>query len=312
MRDWHESWNAAMLGFYSALSIQIFTGIAGFVSQSTSFLWPLNLPWPGSIDTFTHAASVVRLPDGQTFLRAYGTLPHPNILGGFILICLAGPISLLIHKEKPNLFALILLALGSSLMALTFSRSAWIAAGIFLLTLIYRSRYFNRKYVVTAFIAAVISFGFTMLPLKGLFLNRMTTPNTITEEFSLSGRLWLTEQAISLIKGHPLLGVGAGSFIVQLAERAGERDYVEPVHNIPLLITSELGIVGLVLAAAIVLFFAKSFFHEKNPKAIIIGALLVGLGAIGLFDHYLWTLAPGRLMLGFVFGLWQGQTTRDE
>ncbi len=28
-----------------------------------------------------------------------------------------------------------------------------------------------------------------------------------------------------------------------------------------------------------------------------------GLAVIGIFDHYLWTLAPGRLMLGFVLGL---------
>jgi hypothetical protein len=28
---------------------------------------------------------------------------------------------------------------------------------------------------------------------------------------------------------------------------------------------------------------------------------------ISLFDHYLWTLAPGRLMLGLVIGLFAGQ-----
>ncbi|WP_345319928.1 O-antigen ligase family protein [Candidatus Villigracilis proximus] len=151
-----------------------------------------------------------------------------------------------------------------------------------------------------------------LFPLRELFLNRVNAPATTTEEFSLVGRAWLTEQAFTVIKEHPLLGVGSGSFIIQLAERAGEFNFVEPVHNIPLLITSELGVFGLILILMIIFSIGKNFLSTKNSNAIIIGALLMGLGAISLFDHYLWTLAPGRLMLGFVLGLWEGQIARDK
>ena len=332
MRDWHESWNTAMLGLCAALSIQVLTGIVGFVSQSTSFLWPLNLPWPGSIDPITRAASIIKLPDGQAILRAYGTLPHPNILGGFIFICLVGPIALFLHNNllaersedsysvrtqskrllATMLFMILLLALGSSLLALTFSRSAWIAIAIFLLILIYRSKFFNPKKTAIIFFTTIAAIGLTLFPLRELFTSRITTPTTTTEEFSLTGRVWLTEQAITVIKEHPLLGVGAGSFIIQLADRAGEFNFVEPVHNIPLLVTSELGILGLILILAIMFSIGKNFFQTKNPNAILIGAVIIGLGTISLFDHYLWTLAPGRLMLGFVLGLWEGQIARDE
>jgi len=34
---------------------------------------------------------------------------------------------------------------------------------------------------------------------------------------------------------------------------------------------------------------------------------LTGLGVISLLDHYFWTLAPGRLMLGLMIGLFVGQ-----
>jgi O-antigen ligase len=299
------------LGLCAALSIQAFTGIVGFFLQSTSFLRPLNLPWPGPIDTITRAASIIQLPDGQAFLRAYGTLPHPNILGGFTIICLTGPIALFLQKKKPNLFAIVLLILGASVLALTFSRSAWIATAAFLTVLIYKSKFFNKKYAITVFSITIIAFGLTLIPLRELVINRTTTPTTIAEEFSLTGRLWLSEQAVSLIKEHPIFGVGAGSFIIQLADRAGERNYVEPVHNIPLLVTSELGIFGLVLLVAIVISIGKSLLQTMNPNAIIISALLMGLATISLFDHYLWTLAPGRLMLGFVLGLWEGQA-HDE
>ena len=50
----------------------------------------------------------------------------------------------------------------------------------------------------------------------------------------------------------------------------------------------------------------------QNPNAILAGATITGLGVIGLFDHYLWTLAPGRLMLGLVLGLWAGQTIHND
>jgi hypothetical protein len=48
-------------------------------------------------------------------------------------------------------------------------------------------------------------------------------------------------------------------------------------------------------------------FRTQTPNAILAGATLTGLGVISLFDHYLWTLAPGRLMLGLVIGLFLGQ-----
>jgi hypothetical protein len=46
-------------------------------------------------------------------------------------------------------------------------------------------------------------------------------------------------------------------------------------------------------------------------EAILAGAMVAGLGVIGLFDHYLWTLAPDRIMLGLVIGLWAGQAAND-
>lgn len=312
MRDWHESWSTAILGLCAALSIQALTGIVGFILQSTAFLDPLNLEWPGTLDSLARGASIIKLPDGHTFLRAYGTLSHPNILGGFILLCLLGPIALFLRKEKPNSFALLLLILGSSLLALTFSRSAWIGAAIFLFILMYRSKYFNPKHTAIVFGFITIAFVLTLYPLRNLVLNRTSSPATTTEEFSISGRIWLAKQSIELIKENPILGVGAGSFIIELENRAREVNYVEPVHNILLLVTSELGILGLFLILAIIFSIGKNFIETKNPNAIILGSLIAGLGVISLLDHYLWTIAPGRLMLGFALGLWEGQTAAHD
>src|SRR6185436_465493 len=112
LRDWRAAWKPAMLGFCAALSFQVITGIVEFATQSTGFLNPLCLNWPGPFNPSIHGVSVVQLADGLRILRAYGTTPHPNILGGFALISLLGPASLFLVNKKPNYPALILFSLG--------------------------------------------------------------------------------------------------------------------------------------------------------------------------------------------------------
>ena len=110
-----------------------------------------------------------------------------------------------------------------------------------------------------------------------------------------------------MIVESPWTGVGVGSFIIELAGRAGKGYVIEPAHNIFLLAGAELGLPGLLLAFALCISFAYKLFRTKDPQSILTGAILTGLGVISLFDHYLWTLAPGRLMLGLVVGLFMGQ-----
>jgi O-antigen ligase len=128
----------------------------------------------------------------------------------------------------------------------------------------------------------------------------------------LIGRAWLNGEAVNMIGEYPLTGVGIGSFILELARRAGKGYVVEPAHNLLLLAGAELGVPGLLLVVALSVIFAVRLFKTRHPGAILAGATLTGLGVIGLFDHYLWTLAPGRLMLGLVIGLFVGQDINYE
>jgi O-antigen ligase len=115
-----------------------------------------------------------------------------------------------------------------------------------------------------------------------------------------------------MILAHPLTGVGAGSFILELAKYAVEGAIIEPVHSFFLLVGAELGMVGLLILIALVIRIAVGMFRVRTPQAILVSATLAGLGVIGLFDHYLWSLAPGRIMLGIALGLWAGQVLQDE
>jgi O-antigen ligase len=117
----------------------------------------------------------------------------------------------------------------------------------------------------------------------------------------------LNGEASKIMGEYPLTGVGIGSFIIELAGRAGEGYVVEPAHNIFLLAGAELGLPGLLLLIALFISFGYRLIKTKNPNAILAGAALTALGFISLFDHYLWTLAPGRILLGLVIGIFAGQ-----
>jgi O-antigen ligase len=264
------------------------------------------MTWPGSLDPSMRGAVVVPLSDGARVLRAYGTLPHPNIVGGFVLITLLGPVSLFLINKRPNLPALLLFALGISLLAITFSRSAWLGLIAFSLILILKSKFLDRKRLGLLLLTAVLSFLITLLPYRQLVQARTVNITSNSEKFSFIGRAWLSQEATQIIRENPLTGVGIGSFIIQLARRAGEGYIIEPVHNIFLLAGAELGIPGMLLVLALTISFAFYLSKTQNHNAILAGAALTGLGIISLFDHYLWTLAPGRIMLGLALGLWAG------
>jgi hypothetical protein len=312
LRDWPYAWKFILLGLCAALSIQVIAGIVGFMSQSTAFLAPLHLNWPGPLDPSVRGAIVVQLPDGESFLRAYGTLPHPNILGGFALIFLLGPVSFFLRKEGPNNLALLLLIPGVSLLALSFSRSAWLALLAFSTILIWKSRHFDRKRLAILLLTIALSFVITLFPSRELVQARTLNTTSHSEEFSFIGRTWLNGEARRVITEYPLTGVGIGSFIMELAQRAGEGYVIEPAHNIFLLAGAELGIPGLLLVVALFISLAHRLIKTRSPNAILAGATLAGLGLISLFDHYLWTLAPGRIMLGLVIGMFLGQDFRHE
>jgi O-antigen ligase len=308
LADWSEVWQVAMFGLCCALCIELIAGFTEFGLQSTAFLRPLELEWPGNLTPSIVGVSVVQLTSGLRILRAYGTMPHPNILGGLVLITLLGPASLFLMGGKSNNYpALLLLALGIPLLVLSFSRSAWLGYIAFILILILKHKYFERKKLILFISTTTIAVVCILFPLRELIFSRVSNQNISTEQISTVGRFWQDQQAIGMIKKSPIIGVGIGSFILELSKTAIAGAPIEPVHNLPLLVTAELGIAGIILILSICALVARRVIRSKSSQAILAGAMLAGLGMIGVFDHYLWTLAPGRIMLGLVLGLWAGQ-----
>ena len=157
LKDNPLSARAAVWGASAALLLQAGIGFVQFARQSTAFLAPLGLQWPGALTPEVRGVSVVQLADGARWLRAYGTLPHPNMLGGLALVLLAGPAAWFLTGRRWRWAAGLAVAAGMALLALTFSRSAWLgclaAAGV----LVFHLRNFLRWRL--AALAAVMALG---------------------------------------------------------------------------------------------------------------------------------------------------------
>lgn len=312
MQDQLELWRAFAIGGLAALFIQATLGIWQFASQSTAFMGPLGLNWPGLLTPAMQGASVVQLEDGTRWLRAYGSLPHPNILGGLVFAFLAGVAALYLLNREHRPWLLIGTSLGAVLLVLTFSRSAWLALAVFWLILLFQWRKFNWMRLTLLLVTSLACLALSTWAVWPLIFTRSSGATVATEAFSSKARAWLMQESMQFILERPLTGMGAGAFIIELSRRASLGYIIEPVHDLPLLLSAELGLGGAVLLAGLVGALLLQAWRARRPLAAIQLAALAGLGVISLFDHYLWTLAPGQILLSAALGLWAGQLRLQE
>ena len=128
------------------------------------------LPWPGVLTLTTPGVSVVENAEGVRWFRAYGTLPHPNILGGMLLIYLSGVVERFLTTGR--LRWLVPIGLGVMTGALTFSRSAWLGAGAMLIggvMLLPRASWSRARWALLVGLAAAF---LTLWPLRSFVVVR--------------------------------------------------------------------------------------------------------------------------------------------
>ena len=314
----------------------------------------LGLKWLGEspISVFDGGTSKI-IVGGVRILRAYGTFPHPNILAAFLILGLIAlyyfwlkrPSEWKIFSSLKNLFSDLVLGLGifvaSFGLMISFSRGGWlIAAAATLFTLLYSlfSRYFIQAVrfgILVLAIAGILFFNFS-----DLILPRATFSSS---EPAVAYRLSYNDLGIYLIKNKPF-GVGIGNQVLYSVKNNVYQKFGldkvwqwQPIHNIYLLIASEIGALGLL---AFLVFFVSLFLNPKsearNPKQYlnlniqnkkqlkiwdfknwdlfrisnfefrISLIMLLALLGFGFFDHFLWTIQHGRLMLWLVIAMVMG------
>ncbi|MFH1759017.1 MAG: hypothetical protein ABH822_00445 [Patescibacteria group bacterium] len=284
-------------------------------------------------------------------LRAYGTFPHPNVLAAFLVLALIASYYLFFlyrnvdyshGRDYSRHFILALLTgvifilwLG---LLLTFARVGWLIAGLatagFLVVQGSISQYWGcrkssglttsdrqgrcrlwRLEVEPCKILIVIIIVLLIVLFSIFHWAIIPRLATLTpDNFTVQERLGDYRLAWQMIKEKPWLGYG-------LTLNMGER----PIHNLYLLIATEVGLVGL---AVFLIFVGWLYFRnivilrqgrrilkdsscpqvlQRCRRALTLRMtsllMLTCLLLYGFFDHFLWTLRPGLGMFWLVVGM---------
>jgi O-antigen ligase len=120
----------------------------------------------------------------------------------------------------------------------------------------------------------------------------------------------MIDVAGQMIAVRPFTGVGVGNF--SNASQAMLGYPLDWVHNVPLLVTSELGLIGLAAFLGMIGSMFAVGWTRWRARSItlwqaLIGGTMAGLLTIMLFDHYLWTVPQGMLLWAFVAGKWMAE-----
>lgn len=134
----------------------------------------------------------------------------------------------------------------------------------------------------------------------GLFVLAFLFLSASTDVHSIGKRIELASWAVSLVKSNPLFGVGIGTFVSAAKQFKSDFPYVspQPVHNIFLLMLSE---VGVVVTGTITYFFSKFILIYRKNTAML--ACLFVIAFTGMFDHYWLTLQQNWLVIGVLIGV---------
>jgi len=222
---------------------------------------------------------------GIEVIRGYGTFSHPNSLAGFYLL-LYGFVSFYQPFIKYHILRIIFLTIVMVLILFSFSKIAILG----LLGIIIYASLKNRTHCFICRASQLV----VPIVLGGIFLSG------VGDQESIDKRLWLATSSFHIIREHLLTGVGLGNYLIAQSTFSIPYSYffLQPVHNIFLLITSEIG----VLFVFYLLYLLRENIIKlwKTPVGIIVILTII---YTGMMDHYWLTLQQNMLLIPVVFGL---------
>ncbi|PJC28163.1 hypothetical protein CO054_01615 [Candidatus Shapirobacteria bacterium CG_4_9_14_0_2_um_filter_39_11] len=224
--------------------------------------------------------------NGQLIMRPYATFPHPNVLAGFVLVSLIliGVRCQALGVRK--IFHWLAIALGIVAILISFSRSAWVVGLLIGLWLMRKKPLLFTVYCLLSTVGVVA----------------WLAPHFSANE-AFSQRLQLIKTTWLMIQATPLIGVGLSNFIVRLPDFwqiTGFTYWLQPVHNIYLLVAAETGLVGLVIFLWFLILTFRKLLEIGNWKLVI---PLLAILLTGVADHYWLTLQQSQLLFAIILGL---------
>jgi hypothetical protein len=302
--------------------------IAGCV-QSVMALWQWTVAyiypnsWLGLAehDPLDKGQSVIITSAGR-ILRAYGSLPHPNILAGFLVVSLmALTIWYWLDRRREKPLPTVLFIAGKALMFMglfvTFSRAGLLALVVSQVVSLGLSLWARRwklaQIVRSSILLLVLMVIAGNYMTQGLILTRADTSQRL-EVISNTERVVSWDEATHLL-GLPqlLIGVGPGAYIWAAASYFPGRaayDY-QPTHMAYLLALVEMGLVGL-WVLLVVIINCIIWPKRKTEEWIIAVAWVSALATMAVFDHWLWSSYVGLVIIWISVGFITALTTHKR
>ncbi|MFA6416677.1 MAG: O-antigen ligase family protein [Patescibacteria group bacterium] len=293
--------------FLTSTFFQASLGIYQFLSQKSFAFKYLGL---AAHDPEVVGTAVIETASGR-WLRAYGGLDHPNVLGGVLAISLILSAYLLARKKIINsniqIWGLIMLFFSYffALIAMffSFSRAAWLAYAVGMLILawvIYKreDRWVAKRFLALIFFSVAL-LVIAALPYRELALTRFTATSRL-EQISISEREDYAVQSGKIIKNHPWFGVGNANYVKYLEKNSSVSNfnYYQPVHNAFLLVFAENGVFAFLAVILFLIFLALSPRRQNFAFSIIVALVIMMM-----LDHWLISLPFGILFFFLILGL---------
>jgi O-antigen ligase len=299
-----------VLGLIFGLCFQAFVALYQYALQGS-----VGLTFLGEPVATAATPGVAKIDIGdQKILRAFGTMPHANVLGGMMFMGIMYAVALIKKYRWFVAGVLLLFAMG---LLFSFSRSAFFALiAAFLLYISVQNSRVVVRYVLLA--VSVLLFFIIIFRLESVVLTRFMFEDTS----SAQERTLYLQISRDMFFDQPF-GVGLGAFTLNMQDYTGVKLVpwlFQPVHNVFLLAANELGILGGLLFFAI---FGYGFHQllflirmQKNPDNRfplgLLMAMLVGIAVIGFFDHYFFTIYQAQVMLFVYFGFVSSLLKRER
>ena len=291
----------AGLAISASLLFESLLGIAQFISHGSLggiFYFfgerSFTMLTPGIANSSIH---------GTLILRPYGTLPHPNVLAGFLLFSMLfviGQWEFLKRWQKRFIAVSLFVSLIALFLTLSRIPILWFFL-LFFIGIVWIIRKKKKTLRVGLRIVGLVGVVTILTPLGSRFLSTSFGEEAfiIREDLALNA-LWM-------IQTHPLVGVGWQNFLYNLPKTATTFAYytqIQPVHNIYLLLFAQLGIVGgLVVVGGLGYTIRRIVTAIHSPARSASLFMFLSILFLGLFDHYFLTLQSGQLLFALIIGL---------
>ncbi len=253
-----------------------------------------------------------------------GTFGHPNALGAYVSFCLMFFVACIVVKyrlKESFIYAL----LSVSIIIMSASRSALLACafGIVIIVVLYVYRRYSLlnfkillKGVLPIIVVLFILYNYT--PLGEMFGTSSDADDMVL------ARYMHYYCAYEIFEDHPLLGVGINSHLKYLQDNSALVDietmfegadiwlpedfmFHNPIHNIWLIMLTELGILGVIPILYFIIYYIATF-KKKIENSVSVYYNIAVISGLGILSYMLvhgntdWALyTPTMLNISLLF-----------